>query len=292
MLKYYNPISGHYAIPACQNKDADGAAGQAGKMKKKSKKNQPKKHRLTVKQKKALKAGRKVLKHLRTGREVAPALEPVIIKEGSFMAKGKKGKHVKHVVYGDPSGLGGKKKYHKKHKYLHGEMGGFDPAMTLADIFGLLLGAITGSAVAGLMPIKNIYLKSFIPLVLGTTAVSIRQVARNRFAQRMGLGALSIGGYSIIKHLIPQLPLLTGADDAEGVARAIEGLPEEERALLGFSPEQPVDTSGGDEYGEGGTDIDGNAPGEMLGDVSMIGANAPGEMLGDVSMIGEDGEDF
>ncbi len=291
LLKYYTGI-GHNST--CTKYTENTSRKSAMK-----KKHQKKK--ISAKQKKSLKAGRKVLSYLRTGRKVSPAKEPIIIKEGYFMAAKKhrkKGKHVKHVIYGKPGGMEGRKKRrHGKRSYLHGDMGGFDALNLGIDLIGGILGAVIGSATAGLVPIKNQYLKALVPLAIGGTLVSIPQLSKIRFMHRTGLGSFFIGGYAMVKAAFPKIPLMAGVEDAEGIGRAIDALPEEEKALLGIAPENQI------EYHEAGGDTQytGSQPGEMLGTQpgEMLGAEPgdmlgtePGEMLGDAQYVTQGESEF
>lgn len=193
---------------------------------------------------------------------------------------------------------------HKVSHVLHGASKGFDAAGIAVDVAGLLAGAIGLSALAGFVPIKNPKIKTIIPLGLGILGLSMPSISKNRFMNRVSLGALAIGGYSLTKQLVPQIPLMGATDTAEGIGYAIQALPPEEKAILGILPDEtPALEYRGDGEMLGDTsmiegaapgEMLGTAPGEMLGETSMI-EGIPGEMLGDTTMInGEDfsGEDF
>ena len=256
-------------------------------------KGRSKKH-LSPKQKKSLAKGRKVLSYLRTGRTAAEPLEPILIKEGRFMAAKKKS-NKKSSKYGF-EGSHPKKKtvsHHVSH-VLHGAGNGFDAVGIAVDIAGLIAGAIGLSFIAGMIPIKNPKLKTMIPLGLGILGLSMPKLASNRFINRAALGGLAIGGYSLTKQLAPGLPLMGATDTAEGIGYAIQQLPAEEQAILGLLPDYSGDTQQG-EYNE-------NQPGEMLGSWpgdEMLGTTEmingiPGEMLGSEStemIMGGQGSD-
>ena len=218
----------------------------------------PSKKHLSTKQKKALAKGKKVLSYLRTGRQAAEALEPILIKEGRFMAA--------------------KKKHHKKHRSMNG-FEGFDAGGLAVDLAGLLAGAIGLSFVAGMVPIKNPKLKTVIPILAGIIGLSMPKLAKNRFINRAALGGLAIGGYSLTKQLAPALPLMGATDTAEGIGYAIQALPQEEQAILGLLPNYSGQTAG--------TEYAGNQPGEMLGEDGFEGTTMiegiPGDMLGDAA---------
>lgn len=239
----------------------------------------PSKKRLSAAQKKALAKGRKVLSYLRTGRAASEALEPILIKEGRFMAAKKKHHGKGKKVHGFEGTHSKKKVSHRVSHVLHGAGAGFDAGGIAVDLAGLLAGAIGLSFVAGMLPVKNPKLKTLVPLGLGILGLSMPKLAKNRFINRAALGGLAIGGYSLTKQLAPALPLMGATDTAEGIGYAIQQLPAEEQAILGLLP----DYSGADEYsGEdysGETQYSGNLPGEMLG------SNEAGEMLGATEMI-------
>lgn len=235
LLKYYT--SG--VLGNCK-KTAELTYGKS-RMKKRAKKHRTKKHP-SKKQLAALRKGRKVLSYIRTGRKVAEDKEPLIIKEGSLMAgkkKGRKGKRVKHVVYGFEGTEGTKKRGRGKKRghgsYMHGAGKGFDALGLLTDLTGLLSGAIVGAFAGKIIPIQKLWVKSLGPVALGVAGVSIPQVSRIRFVNRMALGSLLVGGGGIIKNFWPAMPMLSG-ETAETVAAAIDGLGEEERAILGLLP--------------------------------------------------------
>ena len=243
----------------------------------------PSKKHLSAKQKKSLSKGRKVLKYLRTGRAISEAREPILIKEGGFLMEGKgKKKKSGKKYHGFEGGFEGKKKAkktsHKKSHYLHGAGADFDLLGLGVDIAGLLAGAIGLSFVASLIPIKNPKIKTAIPIGAGILGLSLPIIAKNRFLNRISLGALSIGGYSLTKQLAPKLPLMGGVETAEGIGAAIENLPPEEKAILGILPLPQIEYTGQD--GEAGA----SAPGEMLGETTLI-EGMPGEMLGEYEPV-------
>jgi hypothetical protein len=267
MLKYYTSLKGNCT------KDT----GTMGK-----------KHsrRLSAAQKKSLAKGRKVLYSLRKGRKISEPKEPILIREGVMSGKKRKSKKmhgefigkkhrptVRHVISG---------------KHLHGASSGFDPAGLGLDLAGILSGAIGLSFVASLVPLKNAKIKTLIPLLAGIIGLSMPKIARNRFLNRASLGALSIGGYTLMKNLVPQIPLMGAADTAEGIGYAIDNLSPDEKAILGIAPAQ-LDYAG--EAGEGGEAREemSSGPGEMLGETTML-EGIPGEMLGDYETVGAESD--
>jgi hypothetical protein len=258
----------------------------------------PSKKHLTEKQKKSLAKGRKVLSYLRTGRAAAEPLEPILIKEGRFMAAHKKQKSSKKMHGFEGTRKKGKKVYRKKSHAMHGAGAGFDAGGLAVDLAGLLAGAIGLSFVAGMIPIKNPKLKTLIPLGLGILGLSMPKLSKNRFINRAALGGLAIGGYSLTKQIVPQLPLMGATDTAEGIGYAIQQLPAEEQAILGLLPDYTEQTAAGTDYAGtdyAGTEYAGTQPGEMLGNdqagTELI-QGMPGEMLGEeqMQMIGAESD--
>lgn len=277
------------------------------------------KKRLSEKQKRALAKGRNVLNYLRRGRHVSEPKEPILIKEGFFMAKAKRrmsSKQKAALARGRAraaanrmhgiGGMGGGKKKRRptvKHQVI---LRGGDPGPDIAgigvDLAGLLAGAIGLSFVAGMVPIKNPKFKALIPIAAGIAGLFIPAIASNRFGSRAALGGLAIGGYSLTKQIVPKLPLMGATDTAEGIGAAIENLPEEEKAILGILPEQlpqnQIEYQGQDPDDQetmGDTEMIEGLPGEMLGNLpgEMLGSD-PGEMLGATETIGaaDDTSDF
>jgi hypothetical protein len=278
--KYNKKRIGHF--PGCTK----GSPAAMGKHYKKGRS----KKTLSAKQKKSLHQGRKVLSYLRTGRKIAEPKEPILIKEGYIMEGKKKGhkKAAKHhkKMHGFEGGKKGKKVHHKVTHYVSGA--GFDPAGLAVDLAGLLAGAIGLSFVASLVPIKDAKMKTAIPILAGILGLSLPKLSKHRFINRAALGSLSIGGYSLVKQFLPQIPLMGATDTAEGIGYAIDNLPPEEKAILGIAPAQiAYEGATAGEMPGAGT----NGPGEMLGDYETI-EGSPGDMLGEFETIGSDSGDF
>lgn len=235
LLKYYT--LGHGS--ACEEK-AETTYGAKMKKKKKARKA---KRRLSKKQLKALQRGRKVLKHLRTGREISEPKEPIIIKTGGLgMSKRKgKGKRVKHIVYGfEGAGFEGRKRRGKGKRGRGGRFLGFDGGginfmNVITDVAGLLGGALLGGQISKMLPVKNNLVKALIPTAAGIAGNTYRPIARQRFLQRASLGLLLVGAANVVKNFWPNAPLLQG-ETAEDLAAQIDNLPDEERAVLGLLP--------------------------------------------------------
>jgi hypothetical protein len=251
-------------------------------------KGKSKKH-LSEKQKKSLAAGRKVLKHLRTGRSVSEPKEPILIKEGYFMAAKKRGRKkgsrkihgfegTKQIAF---TGKRRRAKHHKS-KYLHGATDGFNAANIALDLAGLLAGAIGISFVSSFIPVKSAKMKTLIPLIAGIAGLSLKNISKNRFMNRAALGMVTVGGYSLTKQFLPQIPLMGSTDTAEGIGDAINNLPPEEKAILGILPAQQIEDRRDPEELS-------SLPGEMLGETSFI-EGMPGEMLGEYDPIGADSD--
>lgn len=256
LAKYYTGLKGHNAICRAyeeqteKEKETESPSfGKGSRMKKRP----HKKKKLTAKQKHALKQGRKILKHLRTGRKVSEDKEPIIIKEGSLMSGKKRGKKGKRHS-GEPEGMGmeGRKKgkREKRGRYLHGAADGFKPLDLATDGIALLTGALIGGFTGNLIPIKNSYVKALAPLGLGVVTVSIPQLSKVRFMNRAALGSITVALVSMLRNLWPKAPLLSG-ETAETVAAAIDNLDDEQRAVMGLIPARETAGDDGDEESDG-----------------------------------------
>lgn len=170
-------------------------------------------------------------------RVVPERLEPIIIKGGS-MAKRKKSRKARKI-----SGIAGAKRTSKKARRYHGGKirrarrysgaSKLDIIGLATDIVGVGVGAVGGSFIAQKVPVKNAKLKAIIPIALGL-GLGMTKFGRGRIAKSAAGGMIAVGTLSLVKQFFPTVPLLTGADDAEGVAGAIAALPDEEKALLGY----------------------------------------------------------
>lgn len=303
--KYYNKSKATGHFPGCTKAGTAGAPAM-----KKTKK------RLSARQRAALAKGRKVLKGLRKGRKISEPKEPIVLKKGEIVMDGRKSKKSRRkTAKRYHGGEFGRKKYHggefgrrkrrsrKAGRFLGEFGGGFDLAGIGTDAAGIVAGAVGASFVTRLIPIKQTLLQALVPIALGGFVVSNPKWSKQRLINRIGLGALAVGGLAITKALAPKLPLLSGADTAEGVGIAIDNLPAEEKAILGLLPdysgEAGTDYQGTDYQGAEPGEMLGNQPGEMLGTdyqgTEYTGGAEPGEMLGEdfeAVTSGEDGEDF
>jgi len=179
-----------------------------------------------------------------TVRAVAPtSLEPIIIKGGSIMAKRKKSRKARK--YSGIPVAGAKRRTSKSRRY-HGIEGRrktrarrYHGAAKLnivglvTDIVGVGAGAVGGSFIAQKIPVKNAKIKALIPIALGL-GLGMTKFGRGNLAKSIAGGMIAVGTLSLVKQFFPAVPLLTGAEDAESVAGAIDNLPADERALLGM----------------------------------------------------------
>lgn len=128
-------------------------------------------------------------------------------------------------------GLAGGKKHRRARRY-HGA-----PKMDImgfaTDIISVGAGAVGASFIAQKVPVANAKIKALIPIALGL-GIGLTKFGRNRMAKSAAGGMIAVGTLSLVKQFFPTVPLLSGADDAETVAGAIDALPEEEKALLGY----------------------------------------------------------
>jgi hypothetical protein len=101
------------------------------------------------------------------------------------------------------------------------------------DIIGIGAGAVGGSFLAQKLPITNGKIKALIPIALGL-GIGMTKFGRKEIVKSLAGGMIAVGTLSLVKQFFPTVPLLTGNDDAEAVAGAIDQLPAEEKALLGY----------------------------------------------------------
>lgn len=186
---------------------------------------------------------RKVSKRRKTVRAVVPEkLEPIIIKGGSIMAKRRKSRKARKYHGLPVAGRRTRKKARRYHgiegrrrsraRRYHGA-GKLNIVGLATEIVGLGAGAVGGSFVAQKLPIANAKIKALIPIALGL-GLGMTKFGRSNIAKAAAGGMIAVGTLSLVKQFFPTVPLLTGADDAETVAGAIDALPDEEKALLGY----------------------------------------------------------
>jgi hypothetical protein len=188
-------------------------------------------------------------KRRRSVRRVRENLEPIIIKEGS-MGRRKRRKSRK------VSGVAGRRSRRSRRTY-RGEfgrrrrsrrysggrgLGGFNPVKTVMEVAGIGAGAVGGSFVAKFVPIADVRIKALVPIALGVLLPMLK-FGKNALMQNVATGSLAVGTIALIKALVPQVPMLAGANSAEEVIDAIDSLPEEQQALLGVT----IETAGQEE---------------------------------------------
>jgi hypothetical protein len=206
------------------------------------------KRKMSAAQKAALAKGRAALKKRRyhkarkvsSRRHVSPKMEPIIIREGG-LSMARKRHHKKRHYSG---GFEGKRKHYRKRRYhgIGGMLAGgrLDLMGTAQDVGGLAAGAVGSSFVAKMVPVKDARIQAIIPIVL-SIVIGMTKLGRSRIMKAAATGALAVGTLSLVKQFFPTLPLLSGAEDAESVAGAIDALPVEERAMLGLAVEGSPD---------------------------------------------------
>lgn len=187
--------------------------------------------------------GKRTSKRKKVIRSAVPErLEPIIIKgEKTSMAKRKSRKAKRY------HGFEGKARRTRKASRYHGLAGGkksrrarryhgapkADILGFATDIISVGAGAVGASFVAQKIPVANAKIKALIPIALGL-GIGLTKFGRNRMAKSAAGGMIAVGTLSLVKQFFPTVPLLSGADDAETVAGAIDALPDEEKALLGY----------------------------------------------------------
>lgn len=226
---------------------------EAGGNKMAKRKRSGKKRTLSPAQRAALARGRASLRARRGGKRkvsrsrktkirsfVPEKLEPIIIKGGSIMAKRRKSRKARKY-HGIP--VAGKRRSRKSRRY-HGFEGRrkarryhggarLNIIGLATDIVGLGVGAVGGSFIAQKVPVPNAKIKALIPIALGL-GLGMTKFGRSSIAKAAAGGMIAVGTLSLVKQFFPTVPLLTGADSAETVAGAIDALPAEEKALLGY----------------------------------------------------------
>lgn len=157
------------------------------------------------------------------------------------MAKRKKARKARKISGGMIAGA--KRKVSRKARRYHGGKvrrarrysgaSKMDIIGLATDIVAVGAGAVGASFIANKVPVKNAKIKAMIPIALGL-GLGLTKFGKSRAAKSAAGGMVAVGTLSLVKQFFPTVPLLTGADDAEGVAGAIAALPDEERALLGY----------------------------------------------------------
>lgn len=137
-------------------------------------------------------------------------------------------------------------------------------------------GAVGGSMLARFIPIKNVKIKSFIPIALGAGLISTK-MGRKGMVKDAALGSVAIGLISLLKTFVPTVPLL--AADAEELALLgmADDLLEDENAMLGLPIGEDYDDYDGEDYdGEDYDDYDGESD-DDLEDAEFMGIPINGE---------------
>lgn len=218
------------------------------------------KRKLSARQKAALAKGRAALRRLRGGvRKIARkitrkarrkarvsrtyinrAAEPLIIKEGTMAGKKRRSskrkatRKTRHVYVHGSTGSKKVRRHRRRSHGLAGGLGRLNIMSTVGDMAGLAAGAVGASYVAKMVPVANAKVKALVPIALGL-GLGMTRFGRGKMGKAASEGAIAVGTLALVKSFFPTLPLLSGADDAEGVAGAIDALPSEEKALLGLT---------------------------------------------------------
>lgn len=181
---------------------------------------------------------RKSVSHKR----ISPVNEPVIFtqkkRSGTSMAKRRKthkrksshkARKVVHVYHGKKS-----RKHTRRARRYGFSMGGLKPVAILTEVAGLGAGAIGGSFLAKVIPVANTKIKALAPILLGVI-LERTKLGRSGIGKDIATGMITIGTLSLAKQFIPQIPVFAGVESAQELLTTISNMPEEERALLGFS---------------------------------------------------------
>jgi hypothetical protein len=174
-------------------------------------------------------------------KRIPKVLEPIIFKTGeSGMKKKRVSRRKKVGLYRGGEFFGRRVKRH--HKKRHSYMGlGFDKkGMTgqMIDGVSVVGGVLAGSFVGKMVPVKNPKIQALVPVAVGI-GLSMTKIGKQGIGKYISLGMVSVGMLSLIRQLVPSLPLMSG-DEMSLPLNA-----EEERALLGLTTE-------GDTYQDSG----------------------------------------
>jgi len=137
--------------------------------------------------------------------------EPLIIKEGSSMYGKKKTVHHKGKKLHGEMGAAHKKSHHRRH---HGRFMGVGKPGGIADMLmsGLVVGAgALGGSVAGKMtPVNDAKIKAGVPIAVG---IALPFISKNQMVQKLALGSIAIGLYSLVKSFAPSSVPLLGTEN-------------------------------------------------------------------------------
>ncbi len=97
---------------------------------------------------------------------------------------------------------------------------------------GITGGAVGGSMIARAVPIKDLKIKSLVPIGVGILIMSTK-MGKKGFMKDAALGSTAIGFISLLKTFVPNIPLLAADEEDLALLGMADDLLDEERAMLG-----------------------------------------------------------
>lgn len=104
----------------------------------------------------------------------------------------------------------------------------FDLMTAAKEIGGVGVGIAGGSLVANFVPIKDSRIKALVPMIIGL----ILPMFPDPFIRHIGHGSLAVGAISLMRQLLPQIPILAGGENLNTAIGTIRQLPQREQAVL------------------------------------------------------------
>lgn len=161
---------------------------------------------------------------------VPPSKEPLIITKGDCMSG--RGRRRHHRKASGPYGFEGRKRSHRRrgHRRYYGadRTSPFNTVINGAVAVG---GGVLASMASHYVPVTNAKLKALVPVAIGAVLAMLPMTRRNKMLQSAALGAVVVGGMSLVRQFAPNVPLLTG-DLYQGTEYFIPSQGEES-AMLG-----------------------------------------------------------
>lgn len=170
--------------------------------------------------------------------------------------KRRSAKRVRHVVYGRKTKRRSRRYHggellgrkHRRSRRYHGRAG-LNPMAIVTEVAGIGAGAIAGSFVANMAAkipfLANPKIKAVVPLLLGIV-VSQLKIGQKKLIRDIATGSIAVGTISLIRNMLPSLPLLAG-ESAESIVNSLKQLSAEEQALLGLDGASTGEVLTGDE---------------------------------------------
>ena len=178
---------------------------------------------------------------------IPPSQEPLIITKGeSIMSGRRRRRHHKKACRS--YGFEGRKRHRRSRRRYYGADRA-SPTNTVINGAVAVGGGVLASMASHYIPVTNAKLKALVPVAIGAVLAMLPMTRRNKMLQSAALGAVVVGGMSLVRQLAPNVPLLTG-DLYQGTDYFIPSQGEQE-AFLGYPAQVAGDNlDGGDLDGE------------------------------------------